>query len=161
MPNEEYNNCLAKKTAELIRENFSEKEITNFLVVKTGKKWKRTLGHIKPLKNQKKHDPEYGSLIEINPLLFDNDVPEKILDYVIMHELTHYFHGFGSNHEKKHKHPHKGRIVEKELERLGWKEIQEKSDLWLKGNWTKILAKNNINPLTKKKCRKNIWRFFG
>ena len=41
---------------------------------------------IKTLENR-----EYGSLIEINPFLFDLDVPEYVLDYVIMHELTHYF----------------------------------------------------------------------
>ncbi|MDD4251136.1 MAG: hypothetical protein PHX27_03020 [Candidatus ainarchaeum sp.] len=156
MPYKEYDTYLAKKTANLIRENFYEKEITNLLVVKTGKKWKRTLGHIKTLETK-----EYGSLIEINPLLFDIETPEFILDYVIMHELTHYFQGFASNHEKKHRYPHKGRIVEKELERLGWKEIQEKSDLWLKANWTKILLKNGLDPRVKRKPkRKKLFRLF-
>ncbi len=155
----DYDNFLAKKTAELIRENFSEKGITNFLAVQTGKKWKRTLGHIKTLENK-----EYGSLIEINPLLFDSDVPQYVLDYVIMHELMHYFQGFASNHEKKHKHPHKGGIVEKELARLGWKEIQEKSDAWIKKNWDSILIKNNIDPKVNRKIRtRKILRkmFFG
>ncbi|MDD3159754.1 MAG: hypothetical protein PHQ98_02185 [Candidatus ainarchaeum sp.] len=149
----DYNNYLSKKTAELIRENFSTKEITNLLVVKTGQRWKRTLGHIKTLNHK-----DYGSLIEINPLLFDLDVPEYVLDYVIMHELTHYFQGFASNQERKHKHPHKGGVVEKELARLGWKEIQEKSDKWIKENWSKILVKNNLNPYKKKIRRKRIIR---
>ncbi|MDD3083463.1 MAG: hypothetical protein PHP82_00380 [Candidatus ainarchaeum sp.] len=144
-----YNNYLTKKAAELIRENFSEKGITNLLVIKVGKKCKRKLGHIKAIKNC-----EYGSLIEINPMLFDLDVPEFVLDYVIMHELTHYFQGFGSNHEKKFKYPHKGKIVEKELTKKGWKEIQEKSDKWLKENWAKILIKNNLDPTIKRKRRK-------
>jgi predicted SprT family Zn-dependent metalloprotease len=156
MNNNDYNNYLTRKTAELIRENFSEKQITNLLAVKTGKKWRRTLGHIKTLENK-----EYGSLIEINPLLFDLDVPEFVLDYVIMHELTHYFQGFASNHEKKHKYPHKGRIVEKELERKGWREIQEKSDLWLKKNWTIIITKNGLKPRIKRKPKKFFKRFFG
>jgi len=153
---EDYNNYLAKKTASLIRENFSERGVTNLLVVKTGGKWKRTLGHIKTLENR-----EYGSLIEINPFLFDLEVPEYVLDYVIMHELTHYFQGFASNHEKKHKHPHRGGIVEKELERLGWKEIQEKSDIWIKANWTKILSKNGVDPMAKRMPRrKKIFKFW-
>lgn len=156
----DYDNYLARKTASLIRENFSERGITNLLVVKTGKKWKRTLGHIKPLKNANKYDTDYGSLIEINPLLFDLDVPEKVLDYVIMHELTHYFQGFGSNHTRKHRHPHKGGIVEKELARLGWEEIQKDSDKWIKQNWDKILLKNNIDPSVKRKTRK-IVKFRG
>jgi hypothetical protein len=152
----DYNNYLAKKTASLIRENFANKEITNLLLVKTGSKWKRTLGHIKTVESS-----EYGSMIEINPLLFDLEVPEFVLDYVIMHELTHYFQGFASNHEKKHKHPHRGGIVEKELARLGWEEIQQKSDKWIKENWGKILIKNKIDPRVKRKKRKIItWKSF-
>jgi hypothetical protein len=151
----DYDNYLAKKTASLIRENFSEKGITNLLMVKSGKNWKRTLGHIKTVKNS-----EYGSLIEINPLLFDLDVPTYVLDYVIMHELMHYFQGFCSNHEKKHKYPHKGRIVEKELQKLGWEEIQIKSDKWLKTNWEKILMKNGIDPRVKKQRRRISWKSF-
>ena len=149
----DYDNYLAKRTASLIRENFAERGVTNLLVVKTGNRWKRTLGHIKTLENN-----EYGSAIEINPLLFDLDVPEYVLDYVIMHELTHYFQGFASNHEKKHKHPHKGKIVEKELERLGWKEIQEKSDKWIKEKWTEILKKNGVNTtIIRRRTRKKLF----
>jgi hypothetical protein len=146
--NIDYDNYLTRKTASLIRENFGERGVTNLLVVKTGKRWKRTLGHIKPFEHS-----EYGSLIEINSLLFDLDVPEYVLDYVIMHELTHYFQGFASNHEKKFLNPHRGGIVEKELERLGWKEIQEKSDKWIKENWDSILLKNKIDPKVKRKRR--------
>jgi hypothetical protein len=146
---QDYDSFLAKRTAELIRENFAQKGVTNFLVVKTGRKWKRTLGHIKTLENK-----EYGSLIEINPLLLDLDVPEYVLDYVIMHELTHYFQGFCSNHEKKHRHPHKGRVVEKELARRGWEELTVKADKWIKAEWDKILLKNGINPTVTKKKRK-------
>jgi hypothetical protein len=158
MPSKEnYDNYLAKRTASLIRENFAERGVTNFLVVKTGRKWKRTLGHIKTLENN-----EYGSAIEINPMLFDLDVPEYVLDYVIMHELTHYFQGFASNHQKKHKHPHRGGIVEKELARLGWEEIQTKSDKWIKENWEEILKKNGVNTTviqrrSKRKKLFGIW----
>ncbi len=153
-----YDSFLAQKTADLLRENFPEKEITNLLVVKTGRNCKRKLGHIKTLKNA-----DYGSIIEINPLLFDPEVPKYVLDYVIMHELIHYFQGFGSNHEKKFKHPHRGRVIEKELARRGWEEIQEKSDSWLKENWTIILNKNDLNKPRKKtiKKKKGFWKIFG
>jgi hypothetical protein len=147
----DYDNYLARKTASLIREHWPEKGVTNFLMVKTGKRWKRTLGHIKPIKED--------SLIEINPLLFDTDVPEHVLDYVIMHELTHYFQGFGSNHERKHKHPHRGGIVEKELARLGWEEITIKSEKWIKENWDKILIKNEIDPSVKPRKRRKFRTF--
>lgn len=159
----DYDNYLAKKAASLVRENFQEKEVTNLLVVRWGKKWARTLGHIKPLKNENKHDTSYGSIIEINSILKSAEIPEYVLDYVLMHELTHYFQGFGSNHERKGKHPHKGGLVDKELERLGWGEIMEKSEKWLKENWAETLAKNNLSPYTKTRKRKifRILDLFG
>ncbi|HPM85497.1 MAG: hypothetical protein WC290_02965 [archaeon] len=133
----DYDKYLASKTAELIRENFPEKGITNILIVKwSTKKSKRILGHIKSFK-----DINFGSIIEINPLLKDLSVPQYVLDYVLMHELTHYFQGFGSNHERKHKYPHKGGIVEKELARHGWEEITQKSEKWIKENWKNLICK--------------------
>ncbi|MGI6589725.1 MAG: hypothetical protein ACOX1V_03625 [Candidatus Iainarchaeum sp.] len=133
----DYDKYLASKTAALIRENFSERGITNILIVRwSNKKSKRILGHIKPV-----NDTEFGSIIEINPLLKDLSVPEYVLDYVLMHELTHYFQGFGSNHKRKHKHPHRGGIVEKELARHGWEEITQKSEKWIKENWKNLVAK--------------------
>ncbi|MFA5126020.1 MAG: hypothetical protein WC462_03385 [archaeon] len=134
--NQDYDKYLANKAASLIRENFPERGVTNFLVIKWGCKWSRVLGRIKPLENK-----EYGSIIEINSLLKQIEVPEYVLDYILMHELTHYFQGFGSNHERKHKHPHKGHIVEKELARHGWDEITKKSEKWIKENWKNILMK--------------------
>ena len=136
---DDYDRYLATKAAALIRENFPDKGIKNLLVIKWGGKWRRTLGHIKPLENK-----EYGSIIEINSLLKSLSIPEYVLDYVLMHELTHYFQGFGSNHERKHKHPHKGGIVEKELARHGWKEITEKSEKWIKENWKNVLVKEGM-----------------
>jgi hypothetical protein len=59
-----------------------------------------------------------------------------------MHELTHYFQGFGSNHERKFKHPHRGGLVDNEIKRLGWEEIMDKSEKWLKQNWAEVLQKN-------------------
>lgn len=159
----DYDSYLARKTASLIRENFSDRGVTNLLIIQWGKKWSRTLGHIKPLKNENKHDADYGSIIEINSILKSTEIPEYVLDYVLMHELTHYFQGFGSNHERKGKHPHKGGLVDKELERLGWKEIMEKSEKWLKENWAKVLTQNNLSPYTNKRKRKifKIFNLFG
>lgn len=133
----DYDQYLARRTAELIRENFAERGVTNLLVVKWGKRWPRTLGHIKTLEHR-----DFGSTIEINALFKNPDVPEYVLDYVLMHELVHYFQGFGSNHEKKSRHPHKGGVVDKELDRLGWKEIREKGEAWIKANWRDTLVRH-------------------
>jgi hypothetical protein len=131
MPNyDSYDEYLVRKAAALARENFPERGITNLFVVKWGGKWKNQLGKIRPLKSK-----EYGSVIEINSRFKSVGIPEYVLDYVIMHELVHYFQGFGSNHKQKHKFPHKGKVVEKELERLGWAEVTLKEERWVKGNW--------------------------
>ncbi|MCX6801183.1 MAG: DUF45 domain-containing protein [Candidatus Diapherotrites archaeon] len=126
----DYDSYLARKVAALVRENFPEKAVTNLFVIRWGRKSKSVLGKIKPLK-----DKEYGSIIEINSRLKSVDVPEYVLDYVLMHELVHYFQGFGSNHAQKSKYPHKGKVVEKELERLGWGEVMGRAERWIKENW--------------------------
>lgn len=137
MPSQnDYDSYLTRKAAELVRENFAERGITNLFLVKWGGKWKRTLGKIKPVKNE-----EYGSVMEINSRFKSVEIPEYVLDYVLMHELVHYFQGFGSNHARKSKYPHKGKVVEKELKRLGWGEVTARAEKWIKENWQSVLAK--------------------
>jgi hypothetical protein len=158
----DYDTYLARKTAQLIRENFSERGVINLLVVQWGGKWSRTLGHIKPLKNDGKHDAEYGSIIELNKILQDPEVPEFVTEYVLIHELVHYFQGFGSNHERVAKHPHKGGVCDNEIRRIGWGEIMDKSEVWLKENWPKILTKHGLSIYRKSRKRRtfNIFRLF-
>ncbi len=138
---EDYEKYLSSRVASLVRENFPEKGVTNLLTVQWGPKSKRMLGSIKTLNGEGHNEADYASLIQINSFLKSTEIPEYVLDYVIMHELTHYFQGFGSNHKKKNKYPHRGKIVEKELERRGWGEITIKSEKWLKENWKNIIAK--------------------
>ena len=137
----DYEKYLSSRVASLVRENFPEKGVTNLLTVKWGIKSKRMLGSIKTLQGEGHNGADYASLIQINSFLKSTEIPEYVLDYVIMHELTHYFHGFGSNHQKKSKHPHRGKVVEKELARRGWGEITIKAEKWLKENWKNIIAK--------------------
>lgn len=124
---------LTRKTAELCREHFPKQTVSNLLMVRWGKTWKSKLGHIKPLKNK-----QYGSLIEVNLILSDPRVPEFVVDATLLHELIHYFQGFGSNHPQKYKHPHRGGAVEKELERFGWKELAQKQDTWINKNFARF-----------------------
>lgn len=147
--NTAYDKYLSSKAASLIRENFPERGVTNLLVVRWGKRWRNTLGHIKPLENA-----EFGSVIEINSFMKATEVPDFVLDSVLMHELVHYFQGFGSNHERKSRHPHKGGVVDKELNRLGWTELANKSDAWIKANWHAMVARE-LGP---KKRRLRILR---
>ena len=131
----DYDKYLASKTAALIRENFSERGITNILIVRwSNKKSKRILGHIKPV-----NDTEFGSIIEINPLLKDLSVPEYVLDYVLMQTTTTFKDWFKP--QTKHKTPPQRRIVEEELAGMGGK-ITQKSEKWIK-NWKNLVAKKS------------------
>lgn len=128
---------LAKKTAQLVRENFSKHEISNLLCVRWGKPWKSKLGHIKPFKNT-----EFGSLIEINSVLNDPRVPEFVVEATLLHELIHYFQGFGSNKPRQRRHPHRGGSVQNEMARFGWTQIQQKQDEWVKQNFFHLWKQN-------------------
>ncbi len=130
---------LAAKTAAICREYFKHREITNLLIVKWGKPWKTKLGHIKALKG----NPELGSVIEINTVFKDPRVPQYVIDVTILHELVHYFQGFGSNHVRRHRHPHRGGAVDNELVEFGWKELMKKQDEWVHQNWVKIWTEHN------------------
>lgn len=124
---------LTRKTAELCREYFPDKKISNLLVVRWAKPWKTKLGHIRPLK-----DTGFGSLIEINSILADPRVPEFVLDVTLLHELIHYFQGFGSNQPRNQRHPHRGGAVTKEFAQFGWQELLNKQDQWVKENFAKL-----------------------
>lgn len=125
---------LTKKTGEILRENFPQKQITNLLVVKwSDDAWKTKLGHITPLKNA-----EFGSLIEINSVLNNPHVPEFVVEATLLHELIHYFDGFGSNHKRLRRHPHAGGVMKKEFAKFGWTELAEKQNKWIEKNFSGI-----------------------
>lgn len=130
----ESNAVLSKRAAELIRQHFHGKEITNLLIVRYGKKWKTKLGHIKPMKR----NPSFGSLIELNSIFLDSRIPEWLIDLVLLHELVHYFDGFGSNIPRNKLHPHRGNCVDRELKKFGYTELLEKQKSWLKENWANL-----------------------
>ncbi|MBS3061984.1 MAG: hypothetical protein J4215_05370 [Candidatus Diapherotrites archaeon] len=125
---------LARRCAQICREYFKGKEITNLLVVRWGKPWKTKLGHIKPLRG----NVQYGSIIEINTVFQDPRVPQFVVDVTMLHELIHYFQGFGSNHPRKHRHPHRGGSVTNEFREFGWVELLKKQNKWIKENWVKM-----------------------
>jgi hypothetical protein len=69
--------------------------------------WKNRLGVISL------SEDKLTSYIGINALLSLPEVPECIARITIAHELVHYAHGFGSRLPRLHRHPHRGRIVER------------------------------------------------
>ena len=75
------------------------------------------------------------SHIRVNGALADAGIPDFIIDEVIAHELVHYYHGFGSSRERFFKYPHRGGIVEMELQRRGAGHLRRSSKSWLESNW--------------------------
>ncbi len=110
-----------------------EVERKNNVVIRFKGKWKNKFAHIKLLKD--------GSTeIAINSLFRFRDVPDFILDTTIAHELVHYMHGFQSPYPRKHKYPHKGGIVDKELKKRGFGFLLELEKDWVKKRWYKLYS---------------------
>ncbi len=75
------------------------------------------------------------TIILVNRLFADPDVPTFVVDGTLAHELAHYAHGYGSGLPLLHRDPHRGGVVDKELELRGLGEINRKAELWRKKNW--------------------------
>jgi hypothetical protein len=91
--------------ADIWYRSFEDVPQDNDVVIRWGKRAKRRLGSISV-------DPRdmTTSVIRVNRLFQDLDVPEFVVRATIFHEMTHYAHGFNSPLEQKQKHPHSGGV---------------------------------------------------
>lgn len=101
-----------------------------------GRKAKRQLGSIRL-------DPKdrVTSIITINPIFQDLEVPEFVIRATIVHEMTHYAHGFNSPLQQKQRHPHSGGVIRREFAERGLEQLYIDQNKWLKLNWVRILSK--------------------
>ncbi len=130
----------------------------NLVLIKFGKGSRRQLGSIKWANERsgiksymKGREDEYESqddkritIITITKFFQNEAVPEYVIDGTIAHELVHYAHGFHSPLSKVYKHPHAGKVVEKELQKRGLLEMYEKADAWLKENWKYFVPRKTV-----------------
>lgn len=86
--------------------------------------------------------PESYSVITMNGLFKNPEIPDEIVDSTIAHELVHYSHGFSSPHPQLFRYPHQGSVVTKELIKRGFKEQLKFQRTWLKANWRKHITNN-------------------
>jgi hypothetical protein len=102
-----------------------------------GRKAKRRLGSISL-------DPGDGktSLIVVNSLFKDPDIPEFVVEATVFHELTHYAHGFNSSLDQAQRHPHAGGVMRREFAERGLLELYQQQKQWLKENWLGVLERN-------------------
>lgn len=90
----------------------------------------------------------YGSIysvggqchILINRLFAHPAVPEYVIDATLVHELAHYVHGYGSGRPKLYSHPHRGGVVDKEMEKRGCLALEQNAGDWRRDNWQPFYA---------------------
>ena len=125
--------------ADIWYRSFEDVPQDNDVVIRWGKRAKRRLGSISV-------DPRdmTTSIIRVNRLFQDLDVPEFVVRATIFHEMTHYAHGFNSPLEQKQKHPHSGGVIRKEFAERGQVALYEKQRKWLDSTWVSILKKHRM-----------------
>lgn len=115
---------------------FLDVKQSNHVIIRYGRKAKRRLGSI----SVDPKDPQ-TSIITINPIYQDLDVPEYVVVATIVHEMTHYSHGFNSPLEQKHQHPHSGGVIRKEFAERGLEDMYAKQKKWLKAHWPTLVER--------------------
>ncbi len=122
--------------ADIWYRHFSDIEQTNKVHIRYGRKAKRRLGSISL-------DPKdrQSTIITINPLYRDLYIPEYVVVATIVHEMTHYAHGFNSPHQQKQKHPHSGGVIRREFAERGLEDLYFKQQKWLKENWLGVVER--------------------
>lgn len=121
-------------------DRFADVSRVNTIEISFAPSWKSRLGVISLSKD------EQTSYIGINALLRLPEVPSVIAQITIAHELVHYAHGFGSPLTRHHRHPHRGRIVERELFARGFREDFLMYREWIDNNWFDFYDQVAVNP---------------
>jgi hypothetical protein len=101
-----------------------------------GRRSKRRLGSISL-------DPvdRNTSVITLNGLFRDPGIPEFVVEATIVHELSHYAHGFNSPLDQAHSHPHAGGVMRREFAERGLLDLFQIQKRWLKENWPAIIER--------------------
>jgi len=115
---------------------FADTPQVNDVRIGFGRKAKRRLGSISldPLDSK-------VSLIMINRLFQDPQIPEFVVEATIFHELTHYAHGFNSPLAQAQRHPHAGGVMRREFAERGLLDLYHVQKRWLKDNWPAVIER--------------------
>jgi hypothetical protein len=121
---------------------FADVERPNEIKIAFGRKAKRRFGSIKMDRDKK------VSRITINGLFRDAElIPEQIICATLVHELSHYAHGFCSPLKQKYKHPHQGGVIKKELVARELVDLYQFEKKWTKANWNEIVKQKFPAPV--------------
>ena len=148
---------LFQKLDDLWDHHFLDIPQHNDVLIKFGRKARQRLGSIKQETKTVRDllDKNRKTIITINGLFRDENVPEYVVLSTIAHEMCHYTHGFSSPLEKKFSHPHHGGVVTKEMKERGFEIISKKQKKWLKDEWPKIV-KENFKPAKRRRRRRRV-----
>lgn len=108
-----------------------------------GKNAKRVLGSVRLLKDI--------SIIRMSSYMKDYNVPEYVLEEVILHEMIHIKTGHGSTLEKSYQHAHRGGVIRKEMQKVGKEELFDITEKWIKENWYNHVRRMRIRQTLLKK----------
>jgi hypothetical protein len=115
---------------------FTDVPQVNDVRITFGRRAKRRLGSISL-------DPANAnsSVIVINSVFKDTTIPEFVIEATVVHELTHYAHGFNSPLEQVQRHPHAGGVMRREFAERGLLELYLQQKRWLKANWPGVVER--------------------
>jgi len=117
-------------------EHFSDVQQQNDVRIVYGRRAKRRLGSISLDPNDRS-----TSIITMNGLFKDERIPEFVVVATLVHELTHYAHGFNSPLAQAQSHPHAGGVMRREYSERGLLQLYLDQKKWLKLNWPEVVAR--------------------
>ena len=118
-------NWLISRLDHLWSTYFSDVTQKNKVFIKFGRSSKYRFGSIRLNLKDK------SSRILINGMFRDPKYPSEVIDHTIAHELVHYTQGFSSPHPKMHAYPHRGGVIDKELNARGLKHLVFIYNVWV------------------------------
>lgn len=131
---------LKNRLHKIWQEYFKDVPMLNNVEIFFGKRAKKRLASIR----QKSHnDPSSDTEIRVTGYYKNVAIPEYVVDATLAHELCHYAHGFASPLTQYSKFPHKGDIVDIELEKRGLGNTLKMQKDWLKENWLNITGNDS------------------
>ena len=141
---------------------FADVPQVNDVRIVYGRRAKRRLGSISLDPADRK-----TSIITMNALFKNPEIPEFVVEATIFHELTHYAHGFNSPLDQAQAHPHAGGVMRREFAERGLLELYLQQKRWLKTHWAEILVKEftpairrATRPIARIRVPKPFW-FIG
>ena len=142
------NNWLQAQLDHIWDTYFADVAQDNIVRIEFGRRAKYRLGSIKV----DRRDAE-TSIITINSLFKDIAIPEEIIQATIVHELSHYSHGFNSPLPQKFSKPHAGGVMRQEFAERGLESLYKMQRSWLKTNWPQIVQQNFPPRIVRRKSK--------